>query len=283
MPNLSNFVGAGRFQPQSDVAKLDPRHLARMVGIVAFGLPVVLFIGAGPLDACRQTSISHYYYSPALGTVVIGAVCFIGAFLIAYRGENRWESRLASWAGIAAFGVALFPTVGPGCTELELSARAFVELTRSSEDVVFVLSEVQRVCSEAEMMKDTLCPLFTLNPVSRYLHWMSAAVLFAFLALMSGYIFTRTLEWRHFDQNGQLLWSKLNRNRIYYTCAGVIVVCMVLLSPLGNSIAVAVLGDRHVFYLEGIALWAFGMSWLVKGRMLSKSFLYEQTPDKAVS
>ena len=64
---------------------IDQRALARVVGSVAVGLPVILWIAShlpsdNPyVDTCFRYSLSHFYYAPLWGTVFTGALCFIGA------------------------------------------------------------------------------------------------------------------------------------------------------------------------------------------------------------
>jgi uncharacterized membrane protein len=42
--------------------------------------------------------------------VLVGGMCVIGAFLLAYHGYDLWDSLFTNAAGIGAIGVALFPT-----------------------------------------------------------------------------------------------------------------------------------------------------------------------------
>jgi len=42
--------------------------------------------------------------------VLVGGLCVIGAFLLADRGGDRWDSLVTNAAGIGAVGVALCPT-----------------------------------------------------------------------------------------------------------------------------------------------------------------------------
>lgn len=58
--------------------------------------------------------------------------------------------------------------------------------------------------------------------------------------------------------------QKLQRNMIYTVCGYLILACivaiaLVLLLPWGSKVAHA------VFWLEAIAIWAFGLSWFTKG------------------
>ena len=90
------------------------------------------------------------------------------------------------------------------------------------------------------------------------LHFVSAAALFLVLAYFALVLFTTT--------KGTPTPQKLIRNRIYRACGTAILVCIVAIGiahlaldePTRTSTAI-------VFWLESLALWAFGFSWFVKG------------------
>ena len=135
-----------RFQPDPAYLRagalhfsLNQRRLAVWVGLVAFGLPLAMLAGA-VAGTCFYDSISHFYYSQFLGALLVAALAFIGTFLIAYKGETPWESRLATVAGWCAFGIALFPTSGRGCEAARFSGRALVDLIVTSDEVLSVRS-----------------------------------------------------------------------------------------------------------------------------------------------
>ena len=93
------------------------------------------------------------------------------------------------------------------------------------------------------------------------LHYVFAGALFVLLAYISYFRFTR--------QGNEPTEAKLTRNRVYRRCAVVMVVCVGLipvveLAHLDTRFAAV----RPVFVLETLALWAFGLSWLVKGGAL---------------
>lgn len=92
-------------------------------------------------------------------------------------------------------------------------------------------------------------------------HYVSAAALFITLAYFSFFLFTKSAP----NPTPQ----KLVRNRVYRACGITIVACIVAIG------AVQLLPDdspvralQPVFWLESIALWAFGFSWFVKGETL---------------
>jgi hypothetical protein len=97
--------------------------------------------------------------------------------------------------------------------------------------------------------------------IENTLHLVFAATLFVLLAYISYFRFTR--------QDSEPTEAKLIRNRVYRRCAVAMIVCVGLvpvveLTPLTTRLAPV----RPVFLLETMALWAFGLSWLVKGGTL---------------
>ncbi|HWE90184.1 MAG TPA: DUF998 domain-containing protein [Pseudonocardiaceae bacterium] len=88
--------------------------LRQAIGVIGIGLPIVLIVGylLWPQHAILA-SISGYYYSPLRG-VFVGSMCAVGVFLLSYRGTEVFEDIVADVAGVAAIGVALFPTTPSG-------------------------------------------------------------------------------------------------------------------------------------------------------------------------
>lgn len=62
---------------------------------------------------------------------------------------------------------------------------------------------------------------------------------------------------------------KQGRNKVYYTCGAVMIVCLVLLIIAKicclDKRDLPLIGTTIVFWLESFLLWAFGVSWFVKG------------------
>lgn len=93
----------------------DPRVVSYMtlrkaVGYVGISLPFVLAAGNWLIFSGRlQQSVSDYFYT-GMRDVLVGGLCVIGSFLLAHRGQDRWDSRVTRAAGVGAVGVALFPT-----------------------------------------------------------------------------------------------------------------------------------------------------------------------------
>lgn len=89
-------------------------------------------------------------------------------------------------------------------------------------------------------------------------HIVCAAVFFLTTALISLFLFTLT--------DGSPTRRKLQRNVVYRVAGIVILVCLVLQVVTDNLLPRAVVDAVHpVFWLEALAIIAFGVSWLVKG------------------
>lgn len=108
------------------------------------------------------------------------------------------------------------------------------------------------------------CALHSLQPgrISHLVHYASAAAFFILLAYISLFQFTKS--------RGTMSPEKKIRNRIYRVCGILIFVCIALIAvyKLGEAQFTALAPYKPVFWLEWIALLAFGMSWLVKGELI---------------
>lgn len=95
----------------------------------------------------------------------------------------------------------------------------------------------------------------------RVIHFTSAAGLFLTLSYFALFLFTKS--------GGSPTPRKLARNRVYRTCGVIMLACIAgigLYSWLWDDTSVASL--KPVFWLESAALWAFGVSWFVKGETI---------------
>lgn len=97
------------------------------------------------------------------------------------------------------------------------------------------------------------------------LHLLSAAAFFLTLAYFSLALFRKT------DSPGQETHGKINRNRVYTACGYTILACLaaiVVVGQLPDGSPVRQLDP--LFWLESIAVVAFGVSWLTKGEAILK-------------
>ena len=101
----------------TETIKEDPRlisfnTLRKTIGWLGILLPLALLLESFIFSNCdsMQDSISHYYYTVG-GSLLVGTLCAVAMFLIAYRGyPGDKDNILTTLAGIFALGIAFFPT-----------------------------------------------------------------------------------------------------------------------------------------------------------------------------
>lgn len=197
------------------------------LGVLGMLLPVFLIV-AGLTDTRIEPSISDFYHT-IYRDIFVGTMIAIGVFLFTYRGYRRepgeWidDDWLATIAGIAAIGLAMFPNESP--------TKLMATLTQ------------RMVGMEAS-------PMF---------HYASALIFFACLAAFCLVKFARS--------------AKPARRRIYRFCGWIIVGSLIAIfvasafKIMGGPVSKAFVVDYNlVFWFEAIGIWAFGFSWLVKGK-----------------
>lgn len=100
------------------------------------------------------------------------------------------------------------------------------------------------------------------------LHLLSATLFFLVLIYFSLYLFTMSDKPK--SQRGKL---KKNRNLAYKVCGLIMLSSIILIGLYFLFLGKLIPGLENidpVFWLEAIALWAFGFSWLTKGEVLWK-------------
>lgn len=98
-----------------------------------------------------------------------------------------------------------------------------------------------------------------------YIHLIFAALFFITLIYFSLCLFTKT------DPNKRPSRRKLQRNKVYRACGYAMSICILLIviySLLPSKMASQVGAYKPVFWLEAIAIIAFGISWLTKGEAI---------------
>lgn len=213
-------------------------QLRRAVGFIGLALPFALMLGEMivkrlfPDARGPQNSMSEYFYTSMRG-IFVGSLCAIGVFLGAYRGYDERKDRIAGWvACICAIGVALVPvSPEPNYTDW----RQFMGL----------------------------------------LHYLFAATLFGTLGYFCLSLFTMHKPTGK-AATKKMTPEKKQRNRVYVACGWTIYACIFAIaiseglflnpwSPLRSEYVIAL---APVYWLEAVAVVAFGISWLVKGELV---------------
>lgn len=135
------------------------------------------------------------------------------------------------------------------------------------DNVVTTLTGVTGLCVAIfpcfnELYETQRVGIFQMYPdKSNIVHLTSASLFFILLAINSIFLFTRKID--------PVTPQKLTRNKIYRICGFIILACFV-----GLVVCMLILTQEQKFntklilILEAIALWAFGISWLVKGQTI---------------
>ena len=214
--------------------RFDQRRLARVVGVVAFGLPIVLGLGGVLLGDFREALSGYYYEELVLGDIFVGSLVLIASLLLAYRGWTPHVAQLATFAGVAALLVALVPMEGwvTGCEALDALGQCETE-TRLYPQIGY------------------------------WVHAGSAGALFAVLAFFCFFVFTRVPAHRAHEP---LSRAKRMRNAIYRVSGTVIVVSTLAIAAGDLLAGDGWRGNNLTFWMEALALGAFGTSWMVQGR-----------------
>ncbi len=203
------------------------KTMRKAVGILGLALPPVLILGALISGPCRVflDSLSAYYHG-VMRDFFVGILCAVALFLFSYKGYDWKDFWANKIAFIGALGIALFPTT---------------------------FLDPPPACLRL--------PLET-NELKGILHLVFAFVFFLDIGLMSLCLFVQTDPKKRKKVTKQKHW----RNKFYRGCGITILTSLGLLVAYG---AVARFTSFRLWWfvpaLESIALWAFGISWLVKG------------------
>jgi hypothetical protein len=99
------------------------------------------------------------------------------------------------------------------------------------------------------------------------IHLTSAALFFLTLSFFSLYLFRKT------NPDKTPTRQKLNRNKVYRVCGYTMLGALALILAtklLPESAAETIQRVKPIFWLEGIAIEAFGVSWMTKGEAILK-------------
>lgn len=202
-----------------------------VIGFIGIALPVTLLLGdllflkGGVLP---RGSLSAYYHS-GMRDVFVGTLSMTAIFLITYKVfEHHLDNTLSMLAGVAALGVALFPTGRPGASDAPLTGLQ----ERLGETTVAAI------------------------------HYSCAVVFIASLAVMSYYFGVREGNRSQRRDNRTARMSPQFWQRFHWGCATAIALAalfIVVTKWTGR------LDNYSLLIGETVAVVAFGLSWLMKG------------------
>jgi hypothetical protein len=205
------------------------RRIRRTIGYLGISLPLSLVILS--LIPFFNTSVKgsiSEYYFSNLREILTGVLCAVGLFLIRYTGSK--DSTF--WKNDSLLtNIAGYMAFG----------------------VAFFPTNPDNWSEK----------IYTFIPLNYsflgYFHYAFAAVFFITLAIISINIFTIGQK---ADKDIQV--STLNENNIYRIC-GYSMLIFILLIPV---FAIVKIFSYATLLFEALALFAFGISWLIKGRAL---------------
>lgn len=205
--------------------------LRKAVGWLGILLAPILVVGTFILSECSSIQYSiSHYYFTIMGDVFVGIICAISFFLIAYPGYEKIDNRLTNIAGFLAVGIAFLPT-SP------------------------ILNQHCTIVN------------FPANELREKIHLIFGGLFFSLLAYIAAFRFTKTDLPKE-----QMSAEKKMRNGIYIICGSIMSLAVILLIfvSFNKQLEDEARNYHFIFWLESIALLAFGLSWLVKGELFLK-------------
>ena len=206
-------------------------QVRKFIGWIGISLPILLLVFSfGRGDGGPKDSISAYFYSGGR-EILVGSLFAIGVFLYAYKGYDKDLRRPTDKlvSRLAAIGA-----VGIAFSPMGWEAAGLLE---KPDD-----TWVQAIFPSA----------------SATLHGLFAVLFFASIATFCLINFCRCEEGSEPDG------EKLFRNLIFRTLGVIIILCTI------GFVAGSLLDIKGplVFWAEAIAVWAFGLSWIIKGKAI---------------
>lgn len=205
--------------------------LRKVIGCLAFSLPVILAIGGIVYANCSfiENSISDYYHTE-MRNILVGTLCAVAMFMFAYRGPDKSHAIAGNLASISAVCVAFFPTSVDGSSN----------------------------CSSN---------CITYNSWIGVVHLISALVFFLVLIYFCFKLFpTKNDTTEHHTSQSKIRDKIYKFSGWVMTVCILLIIVYFLIDENYPELE----KFKPVFVLEFIALWAFGLSWLTKGQFFLK-------------
>lgn len=241
---------------QSDdirLATLSHMQLRRFIGLIGLGTPFVLLLGViigyPPDGRIWGSSLSAHYWAPYLGSVFVGALCATGVFLLFYKGYPRNQDE--HYFGKGRFALADF--MARHVSDAHMARAAGVGA---------LVTALLPVCGP-----DGPCSAGSFARVAQLLHLGGAALFLVSLSWIAFFHFTRTRESpEHWDEASAM--AKHIERMVHATLGVIMFLCLasiVVVFRLFPDVKIAPGVYGPIFWLEALAIWAFGASWLLKG------------------
>jgi len=220
------------------------RQLRRAIGMIGIALPLILL--AGGLIS-REDGICDSISSYYWSVAMRGVLVGSLCSIGVFLWSYRGNGKWDNWAGNAACVAAICVALFP-CSP-ESDATHHIPCSTSQPGI----------------------------PWTPGIHFTAAAVLFLLLAYFCTYSFPGQ------DPKTTPTPKKPLRNKIYRTCGAIIIICIAAIALL-HALFSGTPPGSSVFWLESLAIWAFGWSWYIKGQGLGvvqdKSPTLDEPPER---
>jgi hypothetical protein len=215
-------------RPPSDPTLISYLTLRKAIGILGIGFPVVLVVGSVTCGHCLEIQSS----------------------ISAYYHTNMRNIFVGILCAIAFF---LFAYKG----------YENADAVAGNLGCIFALGVVFFPTSITDPLTSCL-PVTIDTGILSNIHFASATGLFLILSYFSIFLFTR--------KGNNPTKMKLKRNKLYHICGYIMLGCIALIAVYSicrsRDGCTGLLKYKPTFFLESIALWAFGISWLTKGKAI---------------
>ena len=205
------------------------RRIRKSIGVLGVGLPVTLvLLSLIPFFNTRVQPSISHYYHTNLRDLFTGVLCAVGLFLLRYKGHKNKQF----WKNDSL-------------------------LTNIAGLMAFGIALFPTDAFTCEEKVNTLVD--RCNGWLGWLHYGFAGIFFLSLATISIFVFTIGQK-KEVSGND----SMLNENHIYRTC-GYLMILFIVLTPVCAHFNCF---SYSTLTFEALMLFAFGTSWLIKGRIL---------------
>lgn len=205
------------------------RRLRRAIGFLGISLPIVLLIlSAVPFFDTKMQPSISHYYYTNLREIFTGTLCAVGLFLIRYKGYGN---------------ASIFKNDNL--------------LTNLAGLMAFGVALVPTNPEEGMKKLPSFIPLSA--EWLGWLHYGFAAVLFLTFSILAINVFTLGQK-----KETNIEKSIFNENYIYKVC-GYSILFFIVLIPVCAKFE---LFKNSTLVFEALSLFAFGIAWLIKGRVL---------------
>jgi hypothetical protein len=222
------------------------------MALIALALPPGLWLGGKLwMDTDIQNSMSSYYHTE-MRDVFVGCLCAVGFYLLLYKGFSPKEDRALDVAGVMAVGIALFPM-----SDIELRQCAPL----CGKECMALSSILDR----------TFQPL-----MDSRLHGVFAGAFFLLIAYVCIWCSRDTVRLIRDEKERKLFLG-------IYKVLGILMIALpglVLVRWLIGLGPTDLCRNPTVYWAEFVAVWVFGLFWIVKSAELHRSRVEVKYPKR---